>query len=50
MRDVKEKLRHIGVDCDIEPRSTAETDKEKTYVLLPELETSPDYGRCLRSA
>ena len=33
VRDVKEELRYVGVDYDIEPRSTAETEKEKTYVL-----------------
>ena len=31
VRDVKEKLRHIGEDYDTELKSTAEMDKEKTY-------------------
>ena len=30
-RAVKEKLCYIGVDYDTKPKSTAETDKEKTY-------------------
>ena len=32
-RDVKEKLRYSGVDYDTELKSTAETDKEKTFEL-----------------
>ena len=31
VRDVQEKLRYIGVDYDIELKSTSATDKEKTY-------------------
>ena len=33
VRDVKEKLRHIGVDYDTEFKSAAEIDKERTHEL-----------------
>ena len=35
-RNVKEKLCHIGFDYDTELKSTAEVDKEKTYVFPDE--------------
>ena len=33
VRDIEEKMRYIGVDYDIELKSTAGTDKEKTCEL-----------------
>ena len=49
-RDVKKKLFHIGVDYDTKLKSTAETDKERTYVFPDEniIAVGAERFRCVK--